>query len=442
MSSGDAVTLSCLHPQASANEPVTLLEGAVAVPANGGELKGTGTLALRWQPSTGLRLDADLESGWNGPDTGARIFVNIAGNDAETLVNSTKVGVKEGVAFSQMSGRVSTFVKGSGHNLTHVGFQVVNFSDFLTLGLPPSSPFGNPPSVAELAWNGWRIRLSAVDGSEQIFMTLKATGGYAFTHMGRLDRADGAVFNAQDAKGVLDALNRFLGFSSGAASNLAVRWGVGTSGNVVFEQWNSPVVDPWKGRDNWFDEHHGNLLSELFPAFATAHEEPEIWEALSLALHWYQRSNLREGGMEGAVVLGLTSLDLLGAMIVVDKTSTMKASKYDKLSHVEKLRALLRSLDVDPGFPARSPDLAAFASAQAWTDAPQALAEIRHGYVHANRKRRKVVLSATNLATFWAWQMSLWYQELALLYLLDHRGHYRNRMTAEWLGQVETVPWA
>jgi hypothetical protein len=67
---------------------------------------------------------------------------------------------------------------------------------------------------------------------------------------------------------------------------------------------------------------------------------------------------------------------------------------------------------------------------------------IRHGYVHANRKRRKVVLSATNLATFWAWQMSLWYQEVALLYLLDHRGQYRNRMTAEWLGQVETVPWA
>jgi hypothetical protein len=57
-------------------------------------------------------------------------------------------------------------------------------------------------------------------------------------------------------------------------------------------------------------------------------------------------------------------------------------------------------------------------------------AEIRHDYVRANPKRRKVVLSASKLAIFEAWQLSLWYQELALLYLLDRNGEYRNRMTA------------
>jgi hypothetical protein len=57
-------------------------------------------------------------------------------------------------------------------------------------------------------------------------------------------------------------------------------------------------------------------------------------------------------------------------------------------------------------------------------------AEIRHDYVRANPKRRKVVLPASKLAIFEAWQLSLWYQELALLYLLDCNGEYRNRMTA------------
>ena len=32
-------------------------------------------------------------------------------------------------------------------------------------------------------------------------------------------------------------------------------------------------------------------------------------------------------------------------------------------------------------------------------------------------------------------------REIALLYLLGHQGEYRNRLTAEWLGEVETVPW-
>ena len=51
------------------------------------------------------------------------------------------------------------------------------------------------------------------------------------------------------------------------------------------------------------------------------------------------------------------------------------------------------------------------------------------------------MLSAPNLATFEAWQLSLWNQELALLYLLGHHGEYRDRLTAEWLGQAEMYPW-
>jgi hypothetical protein len=437
------VTLSCLHPHTAANEPVTLLQGPVRMPAAGNtEAEGTGALVLRWLPSTGLRLEAELSSaGWNAPHPGARVKAVIADETVETLINSTRFSVKDGVSSSRVSGSVSTFVRGSGENLAHLGFQVVNFSDFITPGPKPALEFGYPPSVAELQWDGWRIRLSAVEHSTDVFKSLEETGGYAFTHMGRLDRTDGSHFSAQDAEGVLDTFNRFLGFARGAASNLAIRWGVDTGGATVWERWGSPVVDPWKGRDTWFDEHHGNLLSEIFPAFAATHANPDRWEALSLALHWYQKSNTRAGGMEGAIILGLTSLDLLGALVVVDKTGTMGASKYDNLKAAEKLRLLLTILKADAVFPARSANLAAFAAKQGWTDSAEALAEIRHGYVHANPKRRKVVLSASNLATFEAWQLSLWYQELALLYLVDHNGEYRNRMAAEAVGEVDKTPW-
>lgn len=443
MASEPSVTLSCLHPHTAANEPVTLLEGPVRMPAAGNtEAEGTGALVLRWLPSTGLRLEAELSSaGWNAPHPGARVKAVIAGETVETLVNSTRFSVKDGVSSSRVSGSASTFVKGSGENLAHLGFQVVNFSDFITPGPRPALEFGCPPSVAELQWDGWRIRLSAVEHSTDVFKSLEETGGYAFTHMGRLDRTDGSHFSAQDAEGVLDGLNRFLGFARGAASNLAVRWGVDTDGATVWERWGSPVVDPWKGCNNWFDEHHGNLLSEIFPAFAATHANPDQWEALSLALHWYQKSNTRAGGMEGAIILGLTSLDLLGALVVVDKTGTMGASKYDNLKAADKLRRLLTVLKADPVFPTRSANLAAFAAKQGWTDSAEALAEIRHGYVHANPKRRKVVLSASHLAIFEAWQLSLWYQELALLCLLNHNGEYRNRMTAEAVGDVDKVPW-
>ena len=118
----------------------------------------------------------------------------------------------------------------------------------------------------------------------------------------------------------------------------------------------------------------------------------------------------------------------------------MPANRHDKLSAAEKLRVLLEALDVPPDVPPRYASLAAFAKQNDKTDSCEVLAEFRNGFVHPNEKRRNIVLRADD-ASFEAWQLSLWYQELAFLYLLHHQGHYRNRTTAEWVGQVERVPW-
>lgn len=69
------------------------------------------------------------------------------------------------------------------------------------------------------------------------------------------------------------------------------------------------------------------------------------------------------------------------------------------------------------------------------------MAKFRNGFVHPNERHRNIVLRADDSAAFEAWQLSLWYRELALLYLLDHQGRYRNRTTANWVGEVEPVPW-
>lgn len=403
-------------------------------------MKGSGRLVLRWQPSTGLRFEADMDS-MNAPQPGALLTVEVAGSAAEVLFSS--LHRKGGAAGNgaRVSGTISRFTKGTSLGLKEIGFQVVNFNDFFTPSVHATSTFGSPPHVAELHHGGWRIRLTAVSEFREIFKSVAENGGYVFTHLGSLDRADGSLFSAQEADALLDALRRFLSFARGAASSLPVRWGTAADGGIAWEQWGAQPVDPWKARYTWFDEHHGNLLSELFDAFAQTKADAELGEPFSLALHWYQNSNIRAGGMEGAIILGLTALDLLGAMVVVDRAGAMSASKYDKLVAKDKLARLLDVIKVPNALPAKLANLSPFAATNNWSTASEVLAEIRHGYVHSNKERRQVVLSAPNLATFEAWQLSLWYQELALLYLLGHHGEYRNRLTAEWLGQVEKVPW-
>jgi hypothetical protein len=430
-----------LHPHAAANEPVTLHEGPLRLRDGAETTEGAGRLVLKFLPSTGLRLELDLASGATTPEAGAWVQAEVADSSDEALVTSIRTSIKEGEVSTKIEASISSFEKGPSAPLASAGFQIVNFPDFLTPGPKPAPVFGFPPMVADLQGAGWRARLTAVERSTDVFKSLKETGGYAFTHLGLLERSDCASFQAKDADGLLNALGAFLSFARGAACSLPVRWGIGADGGIVWQRWGSPIVDSWKTPDNWFDEHHGNLLSELFPAFLDAFTDPHLAEPFKLALHWYQKSNMRAGGMEGAIILGLTALDLLGALVVVDRTSAMGESKFDKLTAGEKLAKLLETMKVPTTIPVRLSELTAFATSNGWVDATAALAEIRHGYVHANKKRRTIVLAAPNVATFQAWQLSLWYQELALLYFLNHRGEYRNRLTAEWLGIVEKVPW-
>jgi hypothetical protein len=138
-----------------------------------------------------------------------------------------------------------------------------------------------------------------------MFKSLKETCGYGFTHLGVLDRLDGAPFQAADAERLLDTLAVFLSFARGAACGLPVRWGVGADGAISWECWGSAKVDAWKTPDNWFEEHHGKILSQVFPAFLAVSNDADLAEPFRLALHWYQKSKLRAGGMEGAIILGL-----------------------------------------------------------------------------------------------------------------------------------------
>ena len=134
-------------------------------------------------------------------------------------------------------------------------------------------------------------------------------------------------------------------------------------------------------------------------------------------------------------------LDLLGALIVVDRNGSMSAGRYDGLTGAEKLRKLLEALKLQLVIPQRYEALSRFAKNNNW-DSCQALAELRNGFVHAKEERRRIVFGSDGkAATLGASQLSLWYQELALLRLLEHRGSYFNRTTATWVGQVEPVPW-
>ncbi len=140
-----------LHPHATANAAVPLYDGPVTIDG----AAGTGALVMRMLPSPQLTLDVEFR-GLNVHPAGERLNADIMGHTAEILV--TRKRLRMGPESSTtLSGPISSFEKGYGAKVRNVGFQVVNFADFMTPGVYTTPVYGYPPHVATLRHAGWRI---------------------------------------------------------------------------------------------------------------------------------------------------------------------------------------------------------------------------------------------------------------------------------------------
>ena len=446
-----------LLPQPAPNEPAVLHDGEVVLRQGTSEFRGKGSATLRWFPSPGIRLEMTTKTG-AVPKFGDKASVELGTMVGDVLVSSFSLGGMH----TRICGFISSMHDHDTGGLAWLRFQVVNSLNFLTPGL--SAVPGDPTTVgildrvseqlgdavrpasmtmstAAIRRGPWEVNLVSVPDSSTNYGALRDSGGYAFTHVGQIKRTDGTLFATEEVASTLSCLARFLSFARGAACSLPIQWGGDADGRTVWRGFGSPIVDHWSGRSlTWFAPLQGDTLSKLFDEFCTAWEHPDLGDPFRMALDWYRRCNAQSGGVRGALILGFTALDLLGALVVVDHARRMNASKFDRLKAKDKLSELLGAINVRPDIPEKYGNLAKLASANEWKDVCEALTEIRHGFVHPTPERRKVVLQADD-AAFEAWQVSLWLQELALLYLLNHRGSYTNRSRARSVGETEPVPW-
>jgi hypothetical protein len=95
------------HPHDAANEDVTLHDGPVVLRDGPRTSRGTGTLVLRFVPSTGLRLEVEIASG-DAPKPGAQVEVEIAGSTGEALISRLHTSMANGTTGSSPAGRATT----------------------------------------------------------------------------------------------------------------------------------------------------------------------------------------------------------------------------------------------------------------------------------------------------------------------------------------------
>lgn len=412
------------------------------------EMYGHGSIEFAWFPQPCIKfefLNNEL-AGWIDITvdcfltflelkTSVRVNVSRFNQNTENLISGTII---------------EPLNQGSGEDLVYVLFHVANFHNFIG----SSNTILIQDSRRQLSRNritfeveSWRLTLDQLETTKSNVDLLNSTGGFAVTHVGKLEKSDGEMFSGGEARAFLDGFADFLSFARGFRVPLVLLSGFDALENQTWKYWDSSIGHSWRGVRSWFPTQDAGRLADVFPGFLRWWQDWEKSE--KIALYWYLEANASLV-VEQQIILVQVALELIA----------YKQGHTQGPAH-QKLKGLLAefgiSLNVPPDKTCDS--LPTFADAfksplsllehlqrfkqtfkETEQDGAYVFTRIRNDIVHA---RKEHDLENFSLVKHEACDLGLWYLELVLLRIFDYQGIYASRLQRiRYNGETELVPWA
>ncbi len=270
----------------------------------------------------------------------------------------------------------------------------------------------------------WRIEFTEKPGPGSIRKELDASRGFAPTHEARIERPDGAPIEQDEARQLLEALDRFLSFARGLGCATGTVRAFSEDGAIVWEQWGCRQVAPWRrdDPDSWFDAKHGKTLSEALTRFLHAWKAcSQKQAALREAIYWYVTGHWENSRVDGGLILLQAAMERLAHTFYRPRRGNTAPWLQEALCHA--------------GIPLETPaGLDALRTFADGKDAVAAVTKARNNAVHSNKE-----VGAGELLYWEAWTLARWIVELMVLNAIGYQGCYSNRLRE---GRIERVPWA
>ena len=331
----------------------------------------------------------------------------------------------------------------TGEPLHSVHFALINFPDFMKQGSVESyvSDDGRKgyrvSKAIQLNGPPWLVEIRAVDNIERVRKSLSQQRGYGLTHRGAVRRSDGKSFSKESVESMIEALTLFCSFARGAYSGLTLVTGTNRAGEPIWERWGVSNVEAWKGHRSWFDTLNGQTLGDVFPGFWAQYRGFQQNDRTRIALEWYLESNAQKA-LHSSIVLSQAALERLSFLQVGKRLTAKQKGSKDRETEGEWIARALGHARVDCKIPPSCPALEQLRRANGFDHGPHTIVEIRNDLIHQDMSYGILSVDVYRQAR----TLGLWYVEMLLLKLFDYHGIYANRLTQEWRGQVEPVPWA
>lgn len=331
----------------------------------------------------------------------------------------------------------------TGDPLHSVHFGLINFPEFMKQGSVESYVRDDGrkgfrvSNAIQLSGPPWLVETRAVDNIRQVQNSLSQQWGFGLTHRGAVSRSDGGSFSKESVQSVIEALTLFCSFARGVYCGLTLLTGTNQAGEPIWERWGVSNVETWKGYRSWFDTRNGQILEDVFPGFWAQYQRFQRNERTRIALEWYLESNAQKA-LHSSIVLSQAALERLSFLQVGKRLTAKQMERKDRETEGEWIARALGQAGVDCKIPPSCTALEQLRKANGFDHGPHTIVEIRNDLIHQDMSYGILSVDVYRQAK----ELGLWYIEMLLLKLLDYNGIYANRLTQQWRGQVEPVPWA
>ena len=429
--------LEPIYSTGEANAEIPLYEGSINLHHGQHTYSGVGRVFVSWLPTPRVQFESGLTELVTGDI--------LSGSTRIELVDKWP-GKPIDVAVSGLlnSSHLSGFITRWEHDqhaalqIQKVIFHVPNLSSYQ--GDPIRNERGCWRGRTSLAWNDWLVTIDEI-ADKKLWQQLKEAGGFGITHVGCLQRQGTRTFSHEEAAPQINCLYRLLSFYNGKWTGPVLPVWFDANSETVWHEWIMPRVTPFRNVPRWASDFLLCALPILYPGFA-ARWSDETWrDCIHNAIYWYLMANAPGVSIENGVILAHVAFETLGWTLFVQDKKAISVDGFERLNAADKLRLLLSEARVPLAIPTELSSLEAAAKADHWGDGPGSLVAIRNAHVHSSPKNRERIARAGTEAERQAWQLSIYYLELILLYLCDYSGKFSNRLVAG--GQaVVSVPWA
>lgn len=329
----------------------------------------------------------------------------------------------------------SGIIKSKNRYVDYIDFHIVNFDKKQgTLIKYMDKLFAGR---IEFEISGYEIIIDKrYDYKKELYEELRFKNGSIITHIGRIKRKDNKVFKSTYIFKLLDEISDTLSFLAGRYIGICMVIGYKDNQNT-FRLWKESLTTPFKYVPTWSDTiaNHHNIEKYMNLMCRKLHDS-YYGPALKHVVDWYIES-IDNISIENNVVSLQIALETLSYVVVVEKNKVLTDVEFEKNTASDNIRILLDACSIYYG----KEELNLFNEYiyNKFNDGVDIFTYFRNKVVHPTRKTKRANLTVEDMWNIL--QIGTRYVELVVLYIINYKGEYSNRLNDRCYGEVEVVPW-